>query len=290
MSVTVILSVIIIILVIALFLNQRYMKDRVETEEYARNQLIAKNSILSEENLSLKNQMLSSNNDVGHHAFKNAKRELQKILDRFIEQGRLKSYTIIPTSNLAIKHPLFEYARSFDFIIITEVGLINVDVKNWNQKTFYHFDVPDKHAEEGSNQYNTDKVVGHYISSRYHSQFNTTRSGVYTFTEILQDNRVIYEFYDHDPYQQAANNAKALKDQIEKDYQFKIQSIGVIYFSDGSVNIIEGSDESDKYVDTVSTRSSLEKVIDEAVQLSKHPLNDNQIEEISNSFKQHMNN
>ena len=97
------------------------------------------------------------------------------------------------------------------------------------------------------------KVVGHYISSRYHSQFNTTRSGVYTFTEILQDNRVIYEFYDHDPYQQAANNAKALKDQIEKDYQFKIQSIGVIYFSDGSVNIIEGSDESDKYVDTVST-------------------------------------
>ena len=73
--------------------------------------------------------MLSSNNDVGHHAFKNAKRELQKILDRFIEQGRLKSYTIIPTSNLAIKHPLFEYARSFDFIIITEVGLINVDVK-----------------------------------------------------------------------------------------------------------------------------------------------------------------
>ena len=290
MSVTVILSVIIIILVIALFLNQRYMKDRVETEEYARNQLIAKNSILSEENLSLKNQMLSSNNDVGHHAFKNAKRELQKILDRFIEQGRLKSYTIIPTSNLAIKHPLFEYARSFDFIIITEVGLINVDVKNWNQKTFYHFDVPDKHAEEGSNQYSTDKVVGHYISSRYHSQFNTTRSGVYTFTEILQDNRVIYEFYDHDPYQQAANNAKALKDQIEKDYQFKIQSIGVIYYSDGSVNIIEGSDESDKYVDTVSTRSSLEKVIDEAVQLSKHPLNDNQIEEISNSFKQHMNN
>lgn len=44
MSVTVILSVIIIILIIAIVLNQRYMKDRVETEEYARNQLIAKNS------------------------------------------------------------------------------------------------------------------------------------------------------------------------------------------------------------------------------------------------------
>lgn len=285
MSVTVILSVIIIILIIAIVLNQRYMKDRVETEEYARNQLIAKNSTLSEENLALKNQMLSSNNDVGHHAFKNAKRELQKILDRFKENGRLKTYSIVSTNNLAVKHPLFEYARSFDFIIVTDVGLINVDVKNWNQKTFYHFDVPDIHFEEKNHPYDTDQIVGHYVSSRYHSQFNTTRTGVYTFTEILQDNRVIYEFYDQDPYQQAANNAKALKDQIESDYQFKIQSIGVVYFSDGSVNIIEGSDESDKYVDTVSTQSSLEKVIEDAIQLSKHPLNDEQVQEISESFK-----
>ena len=290
MSLTIILSIIIIILIMAMVLNQKFMKDRVETEEYARNQLISKNSILSEENLSLKNQMLSTNNDVGQHAFKNAKRELRKILNRFKEEGRLRSYTIVPTSNLAVKHPLFEYARSFDFIIITDVGLINVDVKNWNQKTFYHFDVPDQHLEEGQPQYNTEKVVGHYISNRYHSQFKTTRSGVYTFIEILQDNRVIYEFYDHDPYDKAANNAKALKDKIENDYNFKIQSIGVIYFSDGSVNIIEGSDESDKYVDTLSTPISLEKVIEEAIDLSKHPLTDKQIEEISESFKQHMNN
>ena len=82
-------------------------------------------------------------------------------------------------------------------------------------KTFYHFDVPDQHLEEGQPQYNTEKVVGHYISNRYHSQFKTTRSGVYTFIEILQDNRVIYEFYDHDPYDKAANNAKALKIKLK---------------------------------------------------------------------------
>ena len=50
--------------------------------------------------------MLSTNNDVGQHAFKNAKRELRKILNRFKEEGRLRSYTIVPTSNLAVKHPL----------------------------------------------------------------------------------------------------------------------------------------------------------------------------------------
>ncbi len=91
MSLTIILSIIIIILIMAMVLNQKFMKDRVETEEYARNQLISKNSILSEENLSLKNQMLSTNNDVGQHAFKNAKRELRKILNRFKEEGRLRS-------------------------------------------------------------------------------------------------------------------------------------------------------------------------------------------------------
>ena len=50
MSLTIILSIIIIILIMAMVLNQKFMKDRVETEEYARNQLISKNSILSEEN------------------------------------------------------------------------------------------------------------------------------------------------------------------------------------------------------------------------------------------------
>ena len=70
MSLTIILSIIIIILIMAMVLNQKFMKDRIETEEYARNQLISKNSTLSEENLSLKNQMLSTNNDVGQHAFK----------------------------------------------------------------------------------------------------------------------------------------------------------------------------------------------------------------------------
>ena len=38
--------------------------------------------------------MLSTNNDVGQHAFKNAKRELRKILNRFKEEGRLRSYTM----------------------------------------------------------------------------------------------------------------------------------------------------------------------------------------------------
>lgn len=284
MSLTVILLIIIVILLIVIGLNQRYNNSKIDTEVYSRKQLAKKNQSLSDENAALKKQMLNSNNDVGHHAFKNAQRELQKILDSFVEENKIKHYTIITTSNLATKHPFFEYVRSFDFIIVSDVGLINVDVKNWNEKTFYHFDVPDEHATDSADK-DIDKLVGHYISEQYHKQFNSSASGVYTFTETVQQNRVTYDFYDHDPYQRAANNAKSLKDHLEQELNFKIQSVGVIYFSDGSVNIIQGSEERDKYVDTVSTKSSLQHVINETINLSKHPLSEQQVNNISETFK-----
>ncbi|MEJ7448142.1 NERD domain-containing protein, partial [Staphylococcus epidermidis] len=80
------------------------------------------------------------NNDVSTHAKKNAKREVKEILESFKKNGQLKYYEIIQTSKLATKHPFFEYLRTFDFIVVSDVGLINIDVKNWKQKTFYHFD------------------------------------------------------------------------------------------------------------------------------------------------------
>ncbi|MBO1199644.1 hypothetical protein J3T65_09570 [Staphylococcus simiae] len=284
MSLYVVLLVIIVALIIIIILNQRYNNSKIETEEYARKQLIKKNKTLSNENEELRNQMLSSNQDVGHHAYKNAKRDLRHILDQYIEDGKLKYYEIVETSNLAIKHTLFDFARSFDFIIISDIGLINVDVKSWGEKTFYHFDVPDEHATD-TNSNDVEKIAGHYISEAYHNQFNSPNSAVYTFTETVQPNRVVYDFYDYDPYQLAANNAKLLKDQLEQQLNFKIQSTGVIYFSDGTVNIIQGSQERDKYVDTVSTKSSLSSIINDAIELSKHPLDEQQVKNISNIFK-----
>ncbi|MCJ1656445.1 hypothetical protein MT340_007655 [Staphylococcus sp. NRL 16/872] len=283
MTLTVILIVIIIVLILAFILNQRYMQDRVDTEMYARNQMITKNSALSKENLDLKNQMLSTNKEISPHAKSNAKRELREILDNYITEGKLKFYHIITTSNLATKHPLFEYARTFDFIVISDVGLINIDVKKWNQKTFYHFNAPvdDKMVIDTSD---VNQIVGHYISKQYHNQFNSPRSEIYTFIEEVQNNRVIYEFYNHDPYEQAAINSKSLKDNIEKKFNHKIQSIGIIYFSDGSVNIIEGTQEREKYVDTVSTKYSLEHVIKNAIEFSKHPLTEAQATKIVTSF------
>ncbi len=90
MSFYVVLIIIIVALIGILVLNQRYSNSKIDTEVYARKQLIKKNKALSAENAELRSQMLSSNNDVGHHAYKNAKRELRKILDSYLENGKLK--------------------------------------------------------------------------------------------------------------------------------------------------------------------------------------------------------
>lgn len=107
--------------------------------------------------------MLSFNNDVGYYVYKNVKRELCKILDSYFENGKLKYYDIIVISNLVIKYLFFEYVCLFDFIIVLDIGLINVDVKSWGEKIFYYFDVFDEYDIEISNS-NIEKVVGYYIS------------------------------------------------------------------------------------------------------------------------------
>ena len=66
----VVLIIIIVALIGILVLNQRYSNSKIDTEVYARKQLIKKNKALSAENAELRSQMLSSNNDVGHHAYK----------------------------------------------------------------------------------------------------------------------------------------------------------------------------------------------------------------------------
>lgn len=58
-----------------------------------------------------------------------------------------------------------------------------------------------------------------------------------------------------------------------------------VLFTYGTVNIIQGSEERDKYVDTVSTKSSLRRIISEAIELSKHPLNKEQVDQITAIFK-----
>ena len=73
----VVLIIIIVALIGILVLNQRYSNSKIDTEVYARKQLIKKNKALSAENAELRSQMLSSNNDVATMHTKMLKRITQ---------------------------------------------------------------------------------------------------------------------------------------------------------------------------------------------------------------------
>ncbi|MEL0537674.1 hypothetical protein [Staphylococcus debuckii] len=286
MFLTLILVAIIILMIVALFVSRSIMQHRLDTEVYSKNQLVSKVNTLRSEVTSLRNEMINDNNHQQHHyGIRKAKQALTDILEKFKEEGKINFFTIFSTGNLAVKHPLFEQLRTFDYIVITDKGLLNIDVKNWKEKTFYHFSA-DPENEIKTESESLDQIIGHYIADQYQSQFQSSRRDVYTFTEKIKNNRVEFDFYDYDPYLAAAVNSKELKDAYEKNFNQKITSVGVVYFNDGSINIIDGPTEREKYVATASSKRSLRDAVEEMIAQSKHDLSKQDCEAAVNYLNQ----
>lgn len=281
-----ILIIIIILLVVIMIINHRVMQHKLETETYAKDQLVTKISTITRENTYLKNQMLDnhSSNDTYHHGLRKAKHDLNSILTQYKNEGHIQNFEIIATGNLAVKHPLFEYARTFDYIAITDKGIFNINVKNWKQKTFYHFTANDTELESNITSDSLNQTIGRYIVNQFHSQFQSTRSTTYTFIERIKNNSVTYDFYNHDPFEQSSINTQALEAKIHEKLNQQIKNVGLVYFTDGSVNIIDGPATRSKYVETVSSKSSLQQIIGETIESTDKSLTSAQYDQIVARF------
>ena len=231
-------------------------------------------------------QMLNidGNNDTHHHGLRKAKQDLNSILNQYKNEGVIQHFDIIATGNLAVKHPLFEYARTFDYVVITEKGIFNINVKNWKQKTFYHFTADTTNSNESKVNDNIDQTVGRYIANQFHSQFQSTRSTTYTFIERIKNNSVTYDFYNYDPFEQSSINTQALEAKIYEKLNQQIKNIGLVYFTDGSVNIIDGPSTRGDYVETVSSKSSLQQIIGDTVQSTDQALTKKQYDKLVARF------
>ncbi|WP_210136356.1 NERD domain-containing protein [Staphylococcus sp. GDK8D68P] len=281
-----ILIVIIILLIVIVIIDHRVMQNKLETETYSKDQLVTKISTVTRENTQLKNQMLNidGNNDTHHHGLRKAKQDLNSILNQYKNEGVIQHFDIIATGNLAVKHPLFEYARTFDYVVITEKGIFNINVKNWKQKTFYHFTADTTNSNESKVNDNIDQTVGRYIANQFHSQFQSTRSTTYTFIERIKNNSVTYDFYNYDPFEQSSINTQALEAKIYEKLNQQIKNIGLVYFTDGSVNIIDGPSTRRDYVETVSSKSSLQQIIGDTVQSTDQALTKEQYDKLVARF------
>lgn len=260
------------------------MQNQIDTESYARQQLMNRISKLKADNANLKSQLQGDDEMIHQSTLRNAKHVLTDILERQKAHNHITQYQIITTSNIAVKHPAFNIARPFDYIVITDAGIFNVDVKNWKQKTFYHFDVDAEKPMLHPEAHNLEQIVGQYIASRYHEQHSTAKQRTYTFIERIKNHRIVYDFYDYDPYQKASASSKAIKDHLEQKFNHKVQSIGLVYFNDGSVNLIDGPMVREKYTMTVSSKNSLENTIASTIKNAKHPFTEAQFNEIVAAF------
>ncbi|WP_251943020.1 hypothetical protein [Staphylococcus sp. Marseille-Q5304] len=279
------LIVVIIILIAAIFINKHFLQRRIDAENYANNQMVARLSSIRREKLSLKNQMLhfDGNTDVHHHGLRKAKHVLNDIFSEYKDNHTIEHFEIIGTDKLAVKHPLFENMRPFDYVVISDKGIFNIDVKSWKQKTFYHFTIDPK-ADLPPERIDLNQIVGRYVATQYHSQFQSSRPSTYTFTEQIKQHSVIYDFYDYDPYETAAVKTRELENKLDQNLSSKIKSVGLVYFTDGSVNIIEGPKEKENNAETVSSKSSLRNVIGETINQSKTGLSNEEFDNIVAQF------
>ena len=71
-------------------------------------------------------------------------------------------------------------------------------------------------------------------------------------------------------------NAKVIEERIEQKLNQFVPCIGLVYFTDGSVNIIDGPATREQYADTVSSKSSLREMIGETISKNNNSLSQEQ--------------
>src|SRR5699024_5587207 len=150
---------------------------------------------------------------------------LNDILNQYQSEGSISFFDIITTGNLAVKHPLFEYARAFDYIVITVKGLFNIIVKNWKQKTSYHFTVDPTNDTQNNDDDTEHQIYGQYITKQLKNRLHATRPTTDTITESIRNNSIIYNINNYDTNEQSSKNDKSLKDKITDQLHHRIQNI-----------------------------------------------------------------
>ena len=76
-----------------------------------------------------------------------------------------------------------------------------------------------------------------------------------------------------------------LQEKIKENVHHNINNVGLVYFTDGSVNLIDGPTEREKYVETVSSKSNLKHIIEETVTSADESLSKEQFDRLVARFQ-----
>ncbi|MEJ7540865.1 hypothetical protein [Staphylococcus intermedius] len=274
------ISILFITVLLAL-LRLRFYQHQLDVEAYTKMQLLNKISILKQERAQSKEKR--ANTTTYHLNLRNTRQLLNQLLEEFKRDEKIKDFHIITTSQIAPKNPLYPFISAFDFIVITNIGMILMNIKSLKSKTFYHFDSQIPTTEE----HDLNRMVGHYIAYQYHNQFQSDLKTSYTFNEIVSENNVTYEFHEYDPYQIAEKATQNIQEAVESFLEVPVSTIGVIYCVDQHGERIDGDAHPYSRIYTSENDQDIQHAIQELVDTSHTQLEGNTMQQLVSAFESH---
>ncbi|WP_086427864.1 hypothetical protein [Staphylococcus cornubiensis] len=269
------------ILVLLALLRLKFYQHKLDVEAYTKTQLLNKISILKQERYQSKDNRAVTT--TYHLNLRNTRQLLNQLLEDFKSEDKIKDFRIITTSQIAPKNPLFPLISEFDFIIVTNVGMILMNIKSLKSKTFYHF----KGQLPASDEHDLNRIVGHYIAHQYHTQFQSDLKTSYTFNEIISENKITYEFHEYDPYQIAEKSTQNIQEVVESFIQVPVSTIGVIYCVDQRGERIDGDAQPFSNIYTTENEKDIRFAIQELVDTSHTQLESDTMQQLVTAFENH---
>ncbi|EQA5955737.1 hypothetical protein RNT89_01120 [Staphylococcus pseudintermedius] len=269
------------ILVLLALLRLKFYQHQLDVEAYTKMQLLNKISILKQERYQSKEKRAITT--TYHLNLRNTRQLLNHLLEDFKSDEKIKDFRIITTSQIAPKNPLFPFISEFDFIVITNVGMILMNIKSLKSKTFYHFDSRIPTTDEQD----LNRIVGHYIAHQYHNQFQSDLKTSYTFNEIISENKITYEFHEYDPYQIADRATQNIQEAVESFVQVPVSTIGVIYCVDQRGERIDGDAQPYSRIYTSESETDIQYAIQALIDTSHTQLESHTMQQLVSSFENH---
>ncbi|AKS69359.1 hypothetical protein RN70_07470 [Staphylococcus schleiferi] len=273
----VIISALFIIVLLSL-LRVKFYQNKLEVELYTKSQLLNKISKMKQE----KHQFQTKEKDSSeyHLDLRRAKQTLTQDLDALVDDEKIRHYRIFTTSQIAPKNTIYPFISQFDILVVTNIGLILLNLKALKAKTFYHFEgrIPLKDESD------IHQIVGHYIAHQYHNQFQSELRTHYTFSENIHENEVTYQFNKYDPYEMAEKATQNLQMHFESLVDVPVSTIGVIYCAKQNGERIDGDATPYSQVYTCENNQDFQNALQQFIATTHTNLSDASYEQVINNI------
>lgn len=158
-----------------------------------------------------------------HNEARRVKQSIIQTINRLKDDQFIKDYKILSVNQIVKKNKYYSMLAPIDFVVITNIGLILIKSLHFDTKTFVHYTGKLEDSMSFSERF------AHQISANYHRQFHESPNVPYTFSEVIEADKVTYQFYKYDPLMIVEKVRQRLSQQIEMQLKTPITIESAIF-------------------------------------------------------------